>query len=68
MTAGAAYPEFEQNLGRCRTTSPPVICERHLQGRLIFGGAQEYTKAFKDKYKKEPTYLGGRRNRRLRKF
>ena len=60
MTAGAAYPEFEQNLGPLSnnvTTNAWWHPSATYKDNYIFGGAQEYTKAFKDKYKKEPTYL-----------
>jgi branched-chain amino acid transport system substrate-binding protein len=60
MTAGAAYPEFAQNLGPLAnnvTTNAWWHPSATYKDAYIFGGAPEYTKAFRDKYKKEPTYL-----------
>ena len=60
MTAGAAYPEFEQNLGPLAnnvTANAWWHPSATYKDSYIFGGAQEYTKAFQAKYKKEPTYL-----------
>ena len=60
MTAGAAYPEFEQNLGPLSnnvTSNAWWHPSATYKDAYIFGGAQEYTKLFKEKYKKEPTYL-----------
>lgn len=60
MTAGAAYPEFEQNLGALAnnvTANAWWHPSATYKDAYIFGGAQEYTNAFKAKYKKEPTYL-----------
>jgi branched-chain amino acid transport system substrate-binding protein len=60
MTAGAAYPEFEQNLGPLAnnvTANAWWHPSATYKDNYIFGGAQEYTKIFKEKYKKEPTYL-----------
>ena len=60
MTAGAAYPEYEQNLGALAnnvTANAWWHPSATYKDAYIFGGAQEYTKAFKAKYNKEPTYL-----------
>jgi len=60
MTAGAAYPEFAQNLGPLAnnvSTNAWWHPSATYKDAYIFGGAQGYTKAFSDKYKKEPTYL-----------
>jgi branched-chain amino acid transport system substrate-binding protein len=60
MTAGAAYPEFAQNLGALAnnvTTNAWWHPSATYKDAYIFGGAQEYTKTFREKYKKEPTYL-----------
>jgi branched-chain amino acid transport system substrate-binding protein len=60
MTAGAAYPEFAQNLGPLAnnvTTNAWWHPSATYKDAYIFGDAQQYTKAFRDKYKKEPTYL-----------
>jgi branched-chain amino acid transport system substrate-binding protein len=60
MTAGAAYPEFEQNLGPLSnnvSTNAWWHPSATYKDAYIFGGAENYTKVFKEKYKKEPTYL-----------
>jgi len=60
MTAGAAYPEFEQNLGPLSnnvTTNAWWHPSATYKDSYIFGGAPQYTATFKEKYKKEPTYL-----------
>ena len=60
MTAGAAYPEFEHNLGPLAnnvTANAWWHPSATYKDSYIFGGAPEYTKIFKEKYKKEPTYL-----------
>jgi len=60
MTAGAAYPEFEQNLGALSnnvTSNAWWHPSATYKDSFIYGDALEYTKAFKAKYKKEPTYL-----------
>jgi branched-chain amino acid transport system substrate-binding protein len=60
MTAGAAYPEFEQNLGALAnnvTANAWWHPSATYKDSYIFGNAQEYTRIFRDKYKKEPTYL-----------
>ena len=60
MTAGAAYPEFEHNLGPLAnnvTANAWWHPSATYKDSYIFGGAPEYTKSFKEKYKKEPTYL-----------
>jgi branched-chain amino acid transport system substrate-binding protein len=60
MTAGAAYPEFAQNLGPLAnnvTTNAWWHPSATYKDSYVFGDAQQYTKTFRDKYKKEPTYL-----------
>ena len=60
MTAGAAYPEFEQNLGPLAnnvTANAWWHPSATYKDTYLFGNAQEYTRIFKEKYKKEPTYL-----------
>lgn len=60
MTAGAAYPEYEQNLGALAnnvTANAWWHPSATYKDSFIFGNAQEYTKIFKTKYNKEPTYL-----------
>lgn len=60
MTAGAAYPEFEQNLGPLAnnvTANAWWHPSATYKDSYIYGGAQEYTKTFQAKYKKPPTYL-----------
>ena len=60
MTAGAAYPEFEQNLGPLAnnvTANAWWHPSATYKDSYIYGGAPEYTAAFKAKYMKEPTYL-----------
>lgn len=60
MTAGAAYPEFEQNLGPLAnnvTANAWWHPSATYKDSYIYGGAPEYTATFKAKYKKEPTYL-----------
>jgi branched-chain amino acid transport system substrate-binding protein len=60
MTAGAAYPEYEQNLGALAnnvTANAWWHPSATYKDSYMYGGAQEYTKAFVEKYKKEPTYL-----------
>jgi branched-chain amino acid transport system substrate-binding protein len=60
MTAGAAYPEFEQNLGALAnnvTSNAWWHPSATYKDDYIFGGAQAYTKMFVEKYKKDPTYL-----------
>ena len=60
MTAGAAYPEFAENLGPLAnnvTTNAWWHPSATYSDAYIFGGAPQYTAAFRAKYKKEPTYL-----------
>lgn len=60
MTAGAAYPEFAENLGPLAnnvTTNAWWHPSATYRDAYIFGDAQAYTSAFRAKYKKEPTYL-----------
>lgn len=60
MTAGAAYPEFEQNLGPLSNNVSSNAWwhpSATYKDTYIFGGAQEYSRLFKERYKKEPTYL-----------
>lgn len=60
MTAGAAYPEFEQNLGPLAnnvTANAWWHPSATYKDDYLFGGAPEYTKTFRAKYNKEPTYL-----------
>jgi branched-chain amino acid transport system substrate-binding protein len=60
MTAGAAYPEFAENLGPLAnnvTTNAWWHPSATYRDAYIYGGAPGYTAAFKAKYKKEPTYL-----------
>jgi branched-chain amino acid transport system substrate-binding protein len=60
MTAGAAYPEFEQNLGPLSnnvTTNAWWHPSATYKDAYLFGGAGAYTKTYKDKYDKDPTYL-----------
>jgi len=60
MTAGAAYPEFQQNLGPLAnnvTANAWWHPSATYKDAYLFGGAPEYTKAFRAKYNKEPTYL-----------
>jgi branched-chain amino acid transport system substrate-binding protein len=60
MTAGAAYPEFAQNLGALAdnvTTNAWWHPSATYKDSYIYGGAQEYTQAFQKKYNKIPTYL-----------
>ena len=60
MTAGAAYPEFEQNLGPLSnnvTTNAWWHPSATYKDSYIFDGAEQYTATFKEKYKKDPTYL-----------
>ncbi len=60
MNAGAAYPEFAQNLGsianNVTSTSwwhPSVT----YSDTYLFGGAKQYASEYQKQYKKEPTYL-----------
>jgi branched-chain amino acid transport system substrate-binding protein len=60
MTAGAAYPEFEQNLGPLAnnvTANAWWHPSATYKDAYLYGGAQEYSNTFRTKYKKEPTYL-----------
>jgi branched-chain amino acid transport system substrate-binding protein len=60
MTAGAAYPEFAQNLGPLAdnvTTNSWWHPSATYKDPYIFDGAQGYQKAFQAKYNKIPTYL-----------
>ena len=60
MTAGAAYPEFAENLGPLAnnvSTNAWWHPSATYSDAYIFGGAQAYTTEFRAKYKKEPTYL-----------
>jgi branched-chain amino acid transport system substrate-binding protein len=60
MTAGAAYPEFAENLGPLAnniSTNAWWHPSATYSDAYIFGGAQGYTTAFRAKYNKEPTYL-----------
>lgn len=60
MTAGAAYPEFAENLGALAnnvTTNAWWHPSATYSDAYIYGGAPAYTAAFRAKYKKEPTYL-----------
>jgi branched-chain amino acid transport system substrate-binding protein len=60
MTAGAAYPEFAQNLNALAnnvTSNAWWHPSATYADPYIFGGAQQYSKSFRDKFKKEPTYL-----------
>src|ERR1019366_9517355 len=60
MTAGAAYPEFAQNLGPLAdnvTTNAWWHPSATYKDSYILGGAQEFTQAFQKKYNKIPTYL-----------
>jgi branched-chain amino acid transport system substrate-binding protein len=60
MTAGAAYPEFAENLGPLAnnvTTNAWWHPSATYSDSYIFGGAPAYTAEFRAKYKKEPTYL-----------
>jgi branched-chain amino acid transport system substrate-binding protein len=60
MTAGAAYPEFPQNLGPLAnnvTANAWWHPSATYKDDYLFGGAQGFRKTFQEKYKKEPTYL-----------
>jgi branched-chain amino acid transport system substrate-binding protein len=60
MTAGAAYPEFIQNLGSLAdniTTNAWWHPSATYKDGYIFGDAQGYVKAYRAKYNKEPSYL-----------
>jgi branched-chain amino acid transport system substrate-binding protein len=60
MTAGAAYPEFIQNLGPLAdniTTNAWWHPSATYKDGYIFGDAQGYVKAYRAKYNKEPSYL-----------
>src|SRR5262249_32594376 len=60
MTAGAAFPEFGQNLGPLAnnvTTNAWWHPSATYKDAYIFGDAQGYTKTFREKYKKDPSYL-----------
>jgi branched-chain amino acid transport system substrate-binding protein len=60
MTAGAAYPEFGQNLGPLAenvTSNAWWHPSATYKDAYIFDTALNYVEAFKKKYNKEPTYL-----------
>lgn len=60
MNAGAAYPEFEQNLGPLsnHVTSSAWWHPSVTYGdNYLFGGAKAYTDAFQKRYNKPPSYL-----------
>ncbi len=60
MTAGASYPEYEQNLGPLAnnvTANAWWHPSATYKDGYIYGGAQEYSSTFRSKYKKDPTYL-----------
>jgi branched-chain amino acid transport system substrate-binding protein len=60
MTAGAAYPEFAQNLGPLAddvTSNAWWHPSATYKDPYIFGDAEGYVKTFQAKYKKDPTYL-----------
>lgn len=60
MNAGAAYPEFEQNLGALSnnvTSSAWWHPSVTYTDSYLFGGARQYTEAFQKKYSKVPSYL-----------
>lgn len=60
MTAGAAYPEFPQNLGPLAnnvTANAWWHPSATYKDDFLFGGAQGFRKTFQAKYNKEPTYL-----------
>jgi branched-chain amino acid transport system substrate-binding protein len=60
MTAGAAYPEFPENLGPLAdnvTSNAWWHPSATYKDSFIYGSAQGYTEAFQAKYKKIPTYL-----------
>jgi branched-chain amino acid transport system substrate-binding protein len=60
MNAGAAYPEFEQNLGPLSnnvTSSAWWHPSVTYTDKYLFGGAKEYTEAFQKKYSKTASYL-----------
>ncbi len=60
MNAGAAYPEFEQNLGALAnnvTSSAWWHPSVTYSDSYLFGGAKQYTDDFVKRYKKQPSYL-----------
>lgn len=60
MTAGAAYPEFAQNLGLLADNVASNAWwhpSATYKDAYLFGSAQEYTQEFEKKYSKVPTYL-----------
>ena len=60
MNAGAAYPEFADNLGSLSnnvTSSAWWHPSVTYSDSYLFGGAKQYTAAYADKYKKIPSYL-----------
>ena len=60
MTAGAAYPEFPQNLGPLAnnvTANAWWHPSATYKDEFLFDGAQGFRKSFQSKYNKEPTYL-----------
>ncbi len=60
MTAGAAYPEFIQNLGPLAdnvTTNAWWHPSATYTDAYLFGSNEAYVTAFRAKYKTEPTYL-----------
>jgi len=60
MNAGAAYPEYAENLGPLSnhvTSSAWWHPSVTYSDSYLFGGAKQYTDAFVKKYKKQPSYL-----------
>lgn len=60
MNAGAAYPEFQENLGALSnnvTSSAWWHPSVTYSDSYLFGGAKEYTTEFVKTYKKQPSYL-----------
>lgn len=60
MNAGAAYPEFAENLGPLAnnvTSSAWWHPSVTYSDSYLFGGAKQYTDGFVKKYQKQPSYL-----------